>query len=365
VPGDEGVQYGGVADVGLLCVPAPNARRRAIRCKSSPKTAPSFPLLSLTRNVPTFNSSSVSRTFHCMSQKHSPEQLLNLPDHVREYMRKVFAAANHYVSNLYSATPNMHEEWLDGSLIHRLREWSSPVRLDAGWIVEVATHYLGGRRHFMNWEVADIGLLIVTRERGVIKKVKAAVLQSKRLYPDEVPEIDEQSVEDYEIGFAKLLPADGLLSDILAPRIFTFREESKYRALKVSDNQWDVIQSYEGQNIPVHYLLYNPTALPSSIRLPHDSSPVPQDVVCGAHVLRAIDIRNACANQAKGYSPSYSDLHGSDFWSLENFVADELLKCREGFLTTKDSPNLRTLFYRRSGPISAAISVTIDVPTGG
>lgn len=34
-----------------LGVPAPNARRRAIRFKSSPKTAPGFPLLSLTRNT--------------------------------------------------------------------------------------------------------------------------------------------------------------------------------------------------------------------------------------------------------------------------------------------------------------------------
>jgi hypothetical protein len=35
----------------MVGVPAPNARRRAIRYKSSPKTAPGFPLLSLTRNA--------------------------------------------------------------------------------------------------------------------------------------------------------------------------------------------------------------------------------------------------------------------------------------------------------------------------
>ena len=49
-------------------------------------------------------------------------------------------------------------------------------------------------------------------------------------------------------------------------------------------------------------------------------------------------------------------------WRLERFVADEVLRCREGrlFDDTTD-PNLRALFYARSAPITAAIVMTVDI----
>jgi hypothetical protein len=52
-------------------------------------------------------------------------------------------------------------------------------------------------------------------------------------------------------------------------------------------------------------------------------------------------------------------------WALEHFVADRLVCCHDGHVAS-DSPvaALEELFFYRSGPISAAVAVTIEVPAG-
>lgn len=280
-------------------------------------------------------------------------------------MRRVFGSVNHEVSNSYSANPNMHEEWLDGSVIHTLRRWAAPITLDAGWIVRIDTHYLGGRRHFMNWEVADLGFIVALRERGTVTAVKAAILQCKRLYPDEVKQVDESSYDDYAVGFARLFPDDEPLGDVLEPRTFSFSERSVYRALVLGDEQWAAIEQYEKTAIPIHYLYYHPAVLPQVTRLPALSLPPVQDVLAGIHVQRAADLRAATAALGSGRVPTYADVHGASTWSLEQFVADEVLACREGAHAKKGDQTLNRLFYRRSGPSAAAIAVVIDSPAGG
>jgi len=51
-------------------------------------------------------------------------------------------------------------------------------------------------------------------------------------------------------------------------------------------------------------------------------------------------------------------------WRLEDFV-DQLVTCKNGYVA-KDSADagLETVFYRRQGPIAAAIAVTIDAVGG-
>jgi hypothetical protein len=57
-----------------------------------------------------------------------------------------------------------------------------------------------------------------------------------------------------------------------------------------------------------------------------------------------------------------SKANGPKGWRLENFVADEVLRCRQGVLFDGSADqNLLSLFYRRSAPIQAAISITIEV----
>ena len=61
-----------------------------------------------------------------------------------------------------------------------------------------------------------------------------------------------------------------------------------------------------------------------------------------------------------------SDSFGTHGWRIEAFVADELLRCRQGrlFEDAQDTV-LSGLLYGRTAPIAAAILVTIDLPGGG
>jgi hypothetical protein len=59
------------------------------------------------------------------------------------------------------------------------------------------------------------------------------------------------------------------------------------------------------------------------------------------------------------YPNDGASAHG---WRIENFVADEVLRCRQGrrFESATDE-RLSDLLYRRSAPIAAAITMTIDI----
>jgi hypothetical protein len=72
--------------------------------------------------------------------------------------------------------------------------------------------------------------------------------------------------------------------------------------------------------------------------------------------------------------PSYSELgtllappfdsdENRTGWRLEDFVVDLLLECRAGYLAGDAlDEGLEAVFYRRSGPISTAIAITVDAP---
>src|SRR5436190_1161126 len=102
--------------------------------------------------------------------------------------------------------PTVHEASLDLTFIERLSSYATPVRLDSEWLVRIDAHYLGGGRHFGEWEVADIGLLVIFRRGTKIVRTKVGLLQSKRLYPDE-QEFNEDEAIDYMVGFARLMKA--------------------------------------------------------------------------------------------------------------------------------------------------------------
>ena len=93
-------------------------------------------------------------------------------------------------------------------------------------------------------------------------------------------------------------------------------------------------------------------------------------------MIPATDVHSALAVISSGKTPNYSELtlsapvdvtdkasiHG---WRLENFVADEVLRCRQGKVFDDfQDPNLQQLFYERSAPITAAISITVDFASG-
>lgn len=304
-----------------------------------------------------------------------------IPPSVQAWIRDLFAACNAHVAATMSRVPTIHETTLDMAFIDHLAGNATPVEFPSGWLVQINTYYFGGTRHFPihpeppTWEIADIGVLVMFRQGGRLIRSKVALLQSKRLYPDEL-DWDEDNLLDYMIGFGGLLQPDDDWAKLTAPRPFTFRPQSRYKALLKDAPQYTAITAYETQQpVPVHYLLYHPLQIPHTVTVPLTPQCTitgPCDVGC--RVVPARALRQALQNRLTGHTPAYDELH-SDLpvpftldqqrvgWRLEDFVVDRLLQCEDGYIAGDPSDsNLRYVFRRRTGPIAAAIALTIDAP---
>lgn len=292
------------------------------------------------------------------------------PPAIHRYVSAVFSDANRRVSEKIARVPNCSEPSLDLTLVEHLTQYTSPRVVAPGWAVRLDVHYLGGLRHFRTWEVADIGILIFAKFRNSVTAQKVAALQSKRLYPDHQG-IVEETEEDYRIGFGTLLPAATSLPSIARNQTFTFSNQSEYRALRVGDSQWKAIEDYEAHYaLPVHYLLYNPWSVPAAYSFPLMGQPkLGRRGNGGCRVIPGRLLRAALATKPKNYAPKFSDVaaavsnakthaHG---WRLEHFMSNLLLKCREGKLFDDiNEGSMSALFNRRSGPIAAAVAITVE-----
>ncbi len=288
-----------------------------------------------------------------------------IPADVFDYVRGVFLQANREVTNTLSNQPGMSEPALDLALIASLQSHATPHRVGSGWIVRILVHYLGGMRHWGRWEIADIGLLLFVKERsGTTKKV--ALLQSKRLYPKSgVVNLDVRL--DYEIGFARLADPEMEHVPIGLEGTYRFTEDCRYAEIVADSPQMQAIDDHTLKNrIPTYYCLYHPWKLPFTMTVPitkHRRRRGAPSV--GVRISPAPEVHAAVRAATAGRSPSVKDLaeSGATTWALEHFVADELLACRQGarFNSVNDE-KMQTLFYRRSGPIAAALSVWIEEP---
>lgn len=292
------------------------------------------------------------------------------PPEVHRYVSSVFRKANRRVCEKIARVPNCSEPSLDQTLIEQLSQYSGPRVVAPGWAVRLDIHYLGGLRHFYGWEIADIGVLVFAKQGSSVVAKKTALLQSKRLYPN-TGGVTEESPEDYQIGFGGLLPSAGSAKSLALAHNFQFTTNSKYKAFKVADEQYQAIETYEDKNkLDVHYLLYNPWVLDTSYGFPSVS-----DVRLGragnggCRVVPAKALREGLSSKPNGHSPTFSEIalsmkslsKNSAGWRLENFVSDLLLKCKQGNLfESLDQENIFALFNRRSGPIAAAVAVTVE-----
>lgn len=297
-----------------------------------------------------------------------------IPVDVREWVTASFSALNNRLSQKLFRVPTQHETALDLSLVEYLSNLTAPYQLPSNWVVRLDVHYLGGMRHWGSWEVADIGVLVLLRRNGKVRRSKIALLQSKRLYPIEL-DFEEDSPIDYMVGFGRLWRDEDSFLKITAQRTFSFTEKSRYEALIVDDDQYVAIRKYENDyKIPVHYNLYHPTKLPTTQTFPLVAGRrrmMPNKVGC--RIVPAAALRQALSKQAKGYKPSYGDLKyrlRSPFdaagmetgWRIESFV-NELLDCREGYIADNPrDPGVHRVFAERGAPISAAIALAIDAP---
>ncbi len=297
----------------------------------------------------------------------------NIPAVVIDYVRVTFAAANDKVSRTMDVHPSMHEESLDHILIQELT--AAPPAFFANEQIGVAieSHWLGGRWMWHRWEIADIAIFIILRRRGHLQVRKVALLQTKRLYSQEIPvaELDEA---EYRIGIGRIADRTDPLRPLSAQRRFGFDGASVYGALRAGNHQIAAIEEYfDARHIPVFYGLYNPTSIPFSAMYPAPAGgSLASTNQIGCRVLPSDLVHGVVAQLSDGQAPTLDSLSARQIdpndplsiygWRLEHFVADEVLKCRQGRLfEDADDENLRRLLYARSAPIQAAITITVDI----
>jgi hypothetical protein len=302
----------------------------------------------------------------------------DIPEVVIDHVRRTFAAANDRVSRKMSDHPSMHEESLDHTLIDELTD--APAAFFAGEqaAVVIESHWLGGRRMWGRWEIADIAILILLRRAGRLEQRKVALLQTKRLYSHEVA-VEPLEMDDFAIGIGRLGDRTDAARPLAAQRSFSFDDDSQYVAMHAGSPQVGRIEEYvQARRIPVFYAFYNPRQLPFRATYPALNgvrAKTTNDLGCRVQTMA--QVHRHLASLSEGRFPTFgglkdlavsdaSDTFASSGWRLENFVADEVLRCRQGALFDGSADeNLEHLFYRRSAPIQAAIAITIDIGEGG
>jgi hypothetical protein len=302
----------------------------------------------------------------------------DIPEAVIDYVRQVFAAANDRVSRKMSDHPSMHEETLDHTLIDELTEAPAAFFAQQQAAVVIESHWLGGRRMWERWEVADIAVVILLRRSGYLMQRKVALLQTKRLYSDEIAAVPLE-MDDFIIGIGRLGDRTDPIRPLTSQRTFSFGGDSRYGAMHAGSPQVGRIEEYvKARRIPVFYAFYSPLRLPFHSTYPAlNGDRVAADNDLGCRVQTMAHVHGHLASLAMGESPTFngfmdttvaasSDPFASAGWRLENFIADEVLRCREGALFDGSADeNLEYLFYRRSAPIQAAIAITIDIEGEG
>jgi hypothetical protein len=124
-------------------------------------------------------------------------------------------------------------------------------------------------------------------------------------------------------------------------------------------------------------MLYNPMTMPLTVAFPQlGNHEAPQTRNVGCRVVPARHMRHAMKTSKNHASPSYGQLKRrlpSPFrnrpniagCSFEHFVVNLLLRCKTGaIIDLEDDRSLAGVLYNRSGPIRAALAITIDAPEG-
>jgi hypothetical protein len=107
-----------------------------------------------------------------------------IPADAIAWFRQAFAEANRHVTESILNLPTIRETSLDDSFITALIPSSAPTLLPSGAVVKMDIHNVGGLRRVQRWEVADIAAVVFIYRNGKLIARKIALLQSKRLYPE-------------------------------------------------------------------------------------------------------------------------------------------------------------------------------------
>jgi hypothetical protein len=295
---------------------------------------------------------------------------IQIPSDVLALLRRIFRGCNRKVAKSLSLVPTLQEPSLDQELISYILEIAPTYVSASGWVVSTDVHYLGGGHHFGRWEIADVGVIIALRRGTHTLWSKAAILQSKRLFPTGTTYNPEKEADHFRWGFGRLHTQ---YPGFVKPRELRFEIDSRYESLDLKGEQIDRVIAYEGEiGMPVHYLLYNPLVIPWSRTVPV-TPPKPQlpsnhvgcRVLPSASVvaLRKFGARKPSFGQVNKLPAPNAFAPFAGGWKLEDFIITLLLGCKEGRLLDKsaDSP-MEFLFYRRNYPIAVAFAVNIEAP---
>jgi hypothetical protein len=302
-----------------------------------------------------------------------------IPEDVVTWFRSVFSEANRHVTERLVNLPNVRETSLDDGLIEALIPETAPTLLPSGAIVRMDTHNIGGLRRIgwphwglqfgRRWETADIAILVFIYRRETLIAKKIGLLQSKRLYPANNDVGDEDAV-GFLYGMNAFIRRDNVQAIGALHREFSFNETCVYGAIKSGSDQVKSIDTLNRDfGRAVYYLLYNPHEVPFSITQPVRQRIKLDRVAVGCRVFDADHVHQALAELNDGESPTYEMIKrtgSASDWPLEFWAADLLLTCRVGqqFDDSRDE-RVRYFLERRSGPIGAALAVSITLPEDG
>jgi hypothetical protein len=199
-----------------------------------------------------------------------------IPVEILDWVARVFRACNRRITKKIDMSPNAPEPSLDQTWIEHLSHYSSPVAFENGWHVKIETHYLGGMRHWLRWEIADIGIIVRYKiPEGVLRR-KIGLLQSKRLLPSNT-RVREEIRVDYEIGFGRLDDREDDRVSLSLARQFSFDLDSKYGEIEYGSEQLEAIEEFQSAHgLHVWYQLYNPWRIPWTGRIPLVAHKPPQ-----------------------------------------------------------------------------------------
>jgi hypothetical protein len=228
-------------------------------------------------------------------------------------------------------------------------------------------HNIGGLRRVQKWEVADIAIVVFVIRRNSIVARKIALLQAKRLYPEN-NDVQEDDPVGFAYGLNAFLRSEESPSSMALARRFDFVDGCIYGALQAQSDQVRQIDYFSAQFGPVDYLLYNPPSVPMTVTFPLAvRQTVKRHPPVGCRVVPAKAMHRLLAKMTAGQSPTFLQVCNAARprcgWRVEEYAADLLLTCKVGrpFDATDDGLVL-PIIERRGGPIGAAIAVSVELP---
>lgn len=286
-----------------------------------------------------------------------------IPKDAIEHFRGAFAEANRVASERIANVPNIRETSLDDALVDSLIPFSPPKRLRSGAVVEMDIHNIGGLRRVYAWETADIAIIVFIYRGAQMVAQKIGLLQTKRLFPQNNNVIDDDPV-GFRYGMNAFLHRDKQSPLASLNREFVFDKACVYGSLAAGSDQVDQINGLNKRfGESVYYMFYNPPKVPLAVKYPVASKKTVKNVQLGCRVVLSEEVHTVLGTLKKGQHPTLDAIiagANTSKWRLEEWVADHLLTCKVGRrFDDGDRGVVSQLLERRSGPIGAAIAVSI------